>query len=155
MFVATLYQWLFLLHIVAAMVWLGGAVFVAALAARALRSDDAAEIGRFVRGLRTTAPIVLAPAAVTVAGFGVWLVLNSAAWSFDQRWVQVALGLFAVSFLIGAAYLSRRAIAAERAADAGDARAARRQLRGWARGYGVILTLLLVTTWDMVFKPGL
>ena len=155
MFLATLYQWLFLVHIVAAMVWVGGAVFVAALAARALRTDDVGEIGRFVRGLRTTAPIVLAPAAVTVAGFGVWLVLNSAAWSFDQGWVQVALGLFAVSFLIGAAYLSRRAIGAERAAEVGDTRAAHRQLRGWARGYGVVLTLLLVTTWDMVFKPGL
>jgi uncharacterized membrane protein len=155
MILATLYQWLFLLHVLAGMVWLGGAVFVAALAARATRSDDAGEIARFVRGLRATAPFVLAPAAVTVAGFGAWLVLNSAAWSFEQGWVQLALGLFAAAFLIGAAYLSRRAIAAGRAAETGDAAAARRQLRGWAGGYGVVLALLLVTTWDMVFKPGL
>jgi uncharacterized membrane protein len=155
MFVATLYQWLFLLHILAAMIWVGGAVFVAALASRALRSRDSAEVGRFVHGLRTTAPLVLAPAAVTVAGFGVWLVLNSAAWSFDQGWVQLALGLFAAAFLIGAGFLSRTSIAAGRAVEAGDAARALQQLRYWSWGYRTILTLLVVISWDMVFKPQL
>jgi hypothetical protein len=30
-----------------------------------------------------------------------------------------------------------------------------RQLGLWLRGYGLILTLLVVIAWDMVFKPGL
>jgi uncharacterized membrane protein len=155
MFVATLYQWLVLFHIVGAMVWVGGAVLLAVLGTRAAHSADAAEVGRFVRGLRTTGPLVLAPAAVAVLGFGIWLVLNSPAWGFDQGWVQLGLGLFVAAFLIGAAYLSRTSIAAERAVDAGDDGGALRQLRRWSWGYRAILALLLVTAWDMVFKPQL
>jgi uncharacterized membrane protein len=153
MLVATLYEWLFLLHIVAAMVWVGGAVMVAVIGGRAIRSGDAAEVGRFVRGLRTTGPLVLAPAAVGTVAFGVWLVLNSPAWEFGQRWVQVGIGLFAVAFLIGSIFLSRTSIAAERAVDAADDTTALGQLRRWAWGYRVMLALLLATAWDMVFKP--
>jgi uncharacterized membrane protein len=155
MFLATLYEWLFLFHIVAAMVWVGGALLLAVLGSRALRSGDAAEVGRFVRGLRVTGPLVLAPAAVAVLGFGIWLVLNSPAWGFDQGWVQLGLGLFVAAFAIGAGYLSRTSIAAERAVDAGDEASALRQLRRWSWGYRAILALLLVTAWDMVFKPTL
>ncbi|HEX6715372.1 MAG TPA: DUF2269 family protein [Thermoleophilaceae bacterium] len=155
MFIATLYQWLFLFHIVGAMVWVGGAVLLAVLGSRATRSDDATEVGRFVRGLRTTGPIVLAPSAAAVLGFGIWLVLNSPAWSFDQAWVQFGIGLFAAAFLIGAVFLSRTSIAAERAVDAGNDADALRQLRRWSWGYRAILALLLVTAWDMVFKPQL
>jgi uncharacterized membrane protein len=32
---------------------------------------------------------------------------RTAAWDFGQLWVLLALGLFAVAFLIGAVYLSR------------------------------------------------
>jgi uncharacterized membrane protein len=153
MLVATLYQWLFLFHILAAMVWVGGAVLVAVIGSRALRSGDPTEVGRFVRGLRTTGPLVLAPAAVGTVAFGVWLVLNSPAWGFDQGWVQLGLGLFVAAFLIGSIYLARTSIAAERAGDAGDDAGALRLLRRWRWGYVAILALLLATAWDMVFKP--
>ena len=81
--------------------------------------------------------------------------LNSPAWSFSQGWVKLGLGLFLASFAIGAAYLSRTTIGAERAVDAGDTATALRQLRRWSWGYATILALLLLTAWDMVFKPGL
>ena len=58
-------------------------------------------------------------------------------------------------FLIGAAHQSRAAIAAERAANEGDDATALRHLRRWAYGMAAILVLLVVATWDMVFKPGL
>ena len=66
-------------------------------------------------------PVVLAPATVLVVGVGVWMVLDSTAWGFDQTWVKLAIGLFAGAFLIGFAFQSRAALKADRAASAGDA----------------------------------
>jgi uncharacterized membrane protein len=150
-----LYDWLMFLHIVAAMVWVGGAVLLAALVTRVLRDRDDAAVALFTGSLRVIGPLVLAPAAVAVVGFGVWLVLDSAAWGFGQLWVQLALALFAAAFLIGAAHQSRTAIGAARATARGDHEEARRQLARWSWGYRLIVLLLIVATWDMTTKPGL
>ena len=152
---AGLQDWLLLGHILAAMVWIGGITVLGAFAVRILRGGDPAATGGFVATLRRIGPLVLAPAPVLLLGFGTWLVGESDAWDFGQRWVQVALGLFAAAFLVGAAHQSRAAIAAERAAARGDAAEARRRLRAWAWGMALIVALLVAATWDMVFKPGL
>jgi uncharacterized membrane protein len=152
---AGLQDWLLLGHILAAMVWIGGITVLGAFAARILRSDDPSATGGFLASLRTIGPVVLAPAPVLLVAFGLWLVGESDAWDFGQLWVQIAIGLFAAAFLVGAAHQSRAAIAAERAAARGDAPEARRRLRRWAWGMGLIVLLLVVATWDMVFKPGL
>jgi uncharacterized membrane protein len=153
--VATLYDWLLLGHIIAAMVWLGGGVVLAALAVATLRSDDGHALAQFVGSLRTIGPAVLAPATIATLGVGTWLVLDSAAWDFGQTWVLLALALFAAAVVIGAGHQGRTAINAQRAIDRDDYTEARRQLARWTLGYGVVVSLLLVIAWDMVFKPGL
>jgi uncharacterized membrane protein len=152
---ATLYDWLLFGHIVAAMVWVGGGVVLAALAVATLRGGDAQAVARFVASLRVIGPAVLAPATVTVLGLGIWLVLDNAAWDFGQAWVQVALALIAAAIVVGAAYQSRTAINAQRAIDRDDHPEARRQLTRWTRGYVLVVALLIAAAWDMVFKPGL
>lgn len=151
----TLDDWLLFLHVLAAMVWVGGGVVLAVSSMRALGDPDPAAIGRFTSSLRTLGPLVLAPATIAVLGLGVWMVLDSPAWGFDQLWLQLALGLFVAAFVIGAGWQSRSAIAATRAASAGDHGEARRQLRRWILGYALIIALLVVAVWDMTTKPGL
>jgi uncharacterized membrane protein len=155
MVVASLYEWLLFGHIVAAMVWVGGAVLLGALAIAVLRAGELDAIARFLRALPVLGPRVLAPATVAVVGLGVWLVLNSAAWDFAQAWVQVGIALFVVAFLIGAAHQSRAALNAQRAVERGDRDDAWQQLARWSWGYAVIVVLLVAAVWDMVFKPGL
>ena len=150
-----LYDWLLFLHVVAATVWVGGAVMLGAVVTHVLRGRDPDAVARFVAMLRTIGPRVLAPSTVAVLGLGVWLVLDSSAWGFGQLWVQLALALFGVAFVIGAAHQSIAAIRAERAASSGDHDEARRQLTRWSWGYWLIVLVLLVAMWDMVFKPGL
>jgi uncharacterized membrane protein len=150
-----LYEWLLFAHVLAAMVWVGGAVMLGVLAIRASRDEDPGAVSRFVATMRTIGPLVLAPATIAVVGFGVWLVANTAAWDFGQLWVQLALAFFAGAFLIGAVHQSRTAIGAERAAGRGDNDEARRQLARWSGGYWVIVALLVAATWDMTTKPGL
>jgi uncharacterized membrane protein len=150
---AALYDWLLLLHILAAMFWLGGITVVGAFAIRILRTHEPGATADFLGALRLIGPIVLAPAPVILLGMGIWMVADQ--WEFDQTWVTIGFALFLVAFLIGALHQSRAAIAAERAAKAGDDATALRHLRRWAYGMAVILVLLVIATWDMVFKPGL
>ena len=151
----TLYDWLLFLHVLAAMVWVGGGVMLAAIAARVLRDPDPAAVGRFTASLRALGPLVLAPATVAVLGLGIGLVVDSDAWDFGQLWLQLGLALFAAAFLIGAVWQSRTALAATRAAERDNNGEARRQLRRWSWGYRLIVLLLVVAAWDMTTKPGL
>jgi uncharacterized membrane protein len=152
MIVATLYDWLLFGHILGAIVWLGGIAVLIALLVRAVRAPGVAEAVDFVASLRTVGPIVLAPSSLLVLVCGIWLAADLSA--FNQLWVQLALGLFAAAFVVGAAHQSRVGLAAERAVEAGDHDALARLLVRWAWGMGVIAALLVVATWDMVFKPG-
>jgi uncharacterized membrane protein len=151
---ATLYDWLLLVHVLAAMVWLGGLVALTAFATHARRSGDREAVARFIRSLRVVGPLVLAPASLLVVVFGSCLVLDSPAWTIGQTWVWLAFALLGAAVLVGALFLSRTAIAAERAVAAGDHDRAARQLGAWSWGIRLLLLLLVIATWDMVFKPG-
>ena len=91
---ATLYDWLMFLHVLAAMIWVGGGVALAVLATQVLRSGDSDAVARFVGSLRLLGPLMFAPALLAVLGLGIWLVLDSDAWDFGQTWVWLALTLF-------------------------------------------------------------
>jgi uncharacterized membrane protein len=151
---ASLYEWLMFLHVLAAMVWVGGLVALLAFGRRTLREGDPGAVARFVGSLRVVGPTFLAPAAGLVLVLGIWMVLDNDAWDFGQTWVWLGLALLVAAALVGAIFLSRAGLAAERAVQAADTTEAVRQLRLWSVGIGVIVALLVVATWDMVFKPG-
>jgi uncharacterized membrane protein len=153
--VATLDEWLLFFHILAAMIWLGGLAALAAFGTRVLRSGDSDTVARFIGSLRVIGPAVLAPSSLLVVAFGIWMVVDNEAWGFGQTWVWLALALVVAAVVVGAVFLSRYALSAGRAIGAGDHAEAVRQLKRWAWGIGSILLILIVATWDMVFKPGL
>jgi putative copper export protein len=67
--IAELTDWLLLLHILAAIVWLGGLVMLSLLATLVLRSRDGEAVTRFVGSLRVIGPVALALAMVALLGF--------------------------------------------------------------------------------------
>jgi uncharacterized membrane protein len=149
---ATFYDWLLLVHILAAMVWLGGVAVLSAIATHIVRARDFERAGQLLSSLRVVGPLLLAPAPAILLGAGIWLVLKG--WDFADGWVVFALVLFAVAFLVGAFVQSRAAISAGKALAAGEEADAMRYLRRWSWGSRFILLLLIVATWDMTFKPG-
>lgn len=151
----TLDPWLHLGHILGAIAWVGGGFVLVVLGLRARRSGDPGRIGEFGRTLAYVGPRVLAPGVAAVIVFGLWLILANEAWDFGQLWIQLALGLFAVAFIVGVLYLSRIGIALGRIADHTPASDGRALVDRWLRGYAFVLAILLVAIWDMVFKPGL
>jgi uncharacterized membrane protein len=154
----TLDSWLHFGHVLSAIVWVGGGLMLSIVGLRVRASGDPNAVRQFAGTLSYAGIRVLLPAVVGTLGFGVWLVIENAAWDFGQLWVLLALGLFAVAFLIGAVYLSRVGTRLQRlAVDEGPTSANdwAMLLDRWLLGYGMVLVVLLVAVWDMVFKPGL
>jgi uncharacterized membrane protein len=147
--------WLHFLHIGGAIVWVGGGVMLSAVGVRARRGGNAIVIGDFAGTLSYTGLRVFVPAVVLVLVTGVWMVLIQSG-NFAQLWVVLALVAFAAAFLIGGVYLSRNALALDRAAKSPtpDANALSEILGRWIVGYWVVLAILVFAVWDMVFKPG-
>jgi uncharacterized membrane protein len=150
---ASLYDYLVLGHVLAAMLWLGGWAVLGILAVHALRQGDLGSLARFATTLPFVGPRVLGPATVLLAGLGVWLVLDSHRWHFSQFWIQLAIGLLVAVLVVGAGFQSRAAIRAERAIRDDKPDQATRHVRQWARGSLLILVLLGLATWDMTIKP--
>jgi uncharacterized membrane protein len=149
-------DWLHFAHIAGAMVWVGGGVMLSVIGMRTKATGDLTAIRAFSKTLSFVGLRVFTPAVLVVLASGVWIVLAGSG-DFTQLWILLALGGFALAFLIGALYLSRTAIGLERVANQADATpaAATDALQRWITGYWVVLIVLAFTVWDMVFKPSL
>jgi uncharacterized membrane protein len=151
----TVYTLFKFLHIVGAIIWIGGAISVSIINARVAREQDGAMLAEMSRQSRFYGTAVIGPAAgltliagivmIAISGLGVplWVI-----WGFATIIVSVALG----------ATLLRRSgeELSEVAATAtpGDPRLSTLQRR-LATLNTVNVLLLLSGVWAMVFKPAL
>ena len=98
-----MYQVLVYIHIICAVIWVGGAVTLQVLGIRAQRSSDPLESVRLFRQSEFVGTRVFLPASIIL--FVAGLVMVAQAWSFGQLWIAVSMGLWIVSALAGALYL--------------------------------------------------
>ena len=149
-----MYQVLLFVHIVCAVIWVGGAFAIQALAVLVSRSDDPMELPRLGRNLEIIGTKVFMPAAVLLFLAGVVMTIQN--WSFGNTWIAVSIALWILSALGGAIYLGPRAKRAAALFDAeGPSSVAARELIGRLFivsrvelvSFAVIIALL-------VFKPG-
>ena len=120
---------------------------IVGLGARSRSTPDA--ISEFARTLPYAGPRVLLPSSLLVPVTGIWMVL--------ALWVLIALGLFALAFLVGALQVGRIGIdlaKVGRGGSAGDLSPSS-LLDQWLIWYGVVLVVLTAAAADIVFKPGL
>lgn len=149
-----LQTWLIFLHLLGAVVWLGGGAALALIGIRVRRSGERTAIVEFATTFRYLGLRALMPAVVVVLVTGL-LMVNGPGWQFSQPWILTGLALFVAAFLIGALYLSRIAVALERAVSepGRDVRESTALIGQWLIGYGIVLFILVGAVWDMVFKP--
>lgn len=102
-----MYQVLLYIHIVSAIIWVGGAFYAQLLAVRATRSADPGELPRLARTIEWFGSRVFMPAAVALFVAGAGMTLQ--AWSFGQAWIAISVALWIASSISGAAYLAPRA----------------------------------------------
>jgi uncharacterized membrane protein len=152
-----LYEALLFVHILAAIVWIGGAIQLNLLGTRATRSGDADRMVVIAREAEWVSQRLIAPAGVILFALGITMVAINDAWTIGQLWIILALVGFGLTFLAGALFFGPEAGRVGKAIDArgpGDSEVQRRIRRILVVGRFDILLLLLIVA-DMVFKPGL
>jgi uncharacterized membrane protein len=149
-----MYQLFLYVHIVCAVIWVGGAVYAQLLALRVTGSVDPSELPRLARHIEVIGTRVFLPAAVLL--FIAGSVMTLQAWSFGQIWIAVSVALWVLSAVVGAVYLGPRVKKAAELFEAeGPASKVGRELldrlflvsRLELVGFAVIIAL-------MTFKPG-
>ena len=94
------YEIFLLVHIVAAIVWLGAGFLLQVLALRAERAQDAEGLRRLADDSSALSTVLFIPASLTVLVFGVLLVIEGP-WSFGDLWVTLGLAGYLATFLFG------------------------------------------------------
>ena len=146
-----LHEWLLVVHIISAVVYVGGAV---AVTVQATGAADAP--GQFLK-LADLAGRAIGIGAVFTLVTGVALVLESDVWSFSMTFVLIGIGALLVAGGVEGLYTRRKVAAVEVAieeqgSDAPDVGAG---LRPVMLVNAILIVLFVFTIWAMVFKPGL
>jgi uncharacterized membrane protein len=152
-----LYEALLFVHILAAIVWIGGAILINMLGARATRSADPSRMVGIAREAEWVGKRIIAPSGVVLFAMGLTMVAVNDAWTIGQLWIILALVGFGLTFLAGVLFFGPESGRVGKAIDAGgpaDPEVLRRIRRILLVGRFDILLLVLIVA-DMVFKPGL
>lgn len=148
------YELLVVLHIFAAVIWLGAGFLVAVLVFGAGRAGDAEREAGYTQDVVWLAPRLFIPSSLAVLAVGILLVLEGT-WSFDQLWIALGLAGWLASFLLGILYFRPESdrlteLIGERGP--ADAEVAER-LHRVKNVDRVQLTILFLVVADMVVKP--
>lgn len=148
-----MYDLLLIIHILAAMVWIGGGIY-AMLESRRL-GDDRGKLADYLNHADWVGTRVFGPAAFVTLLAGIGMVVSSDGWSFGQLWIWLAIGLFAVSLAIGAGYYGptyARIRTLMASGDDAELQQVRKRLDLVTQIDAVILVTVVVL---MVTKPGI
>lgn len=150
----TLYELLLLLHVIAAIVWVGAATTYFALEIRTDLSGNVESEAGHNDDAEWLAPRLFIPAALGTLIFGVLAAIEGD-WDFGSLWIIIGLAGFAVSFATGIGYfepeMKRLAVATER--DGATHPEVRRRLANLKMVGRIELAVLYVVVVAMVAKP--
>ena len=151
------YDWLLLGHILAAIVWVGGAITMQTVGARLARAESAEARAGFARTVEWIGPRLFMPSSVLVLGFGIALVAVNEAWTIGQLWIIIGLVGIALSALGDAVFLGPQArrIGEALRTEGVESQRANALIRRLTVVGRIDSVLLVVIVADMVFKPGL
>lgn len=154
----TQYNELKFVHVLAAVVWVGGAVTSQVYAVLAVRTNDPVKVAAFAGDTEFVGTRIFLPAALILLVSGVLTVRESGgAWDYSQGWVRFGLVVIALSILTGAGFLGPESGRIAKATKTGGVEAPEVQarIRRIFLVSRVELVLLLAVVFDMVVKPGL
>ena len=92
------------IHVLAAIVWLGGGAMITVLAWRAQRAKDYGQLLQIGKQAEWLSTRVFVPASLVVLAMGIVL-MHKGDWGYDHFWALFGLIGWGVSFVVGAAFL--------------------------------------------------
>lgn len=97
----TTYETLLWLHVLFSILWVGGNVMLNLVAIRARTSGDPMQLASLFRTLAWFGERYFMPVSLLTLVFGFWLTAEGD-WSYsDNPWLLLALGIYAIAFLVG------------------------------------------------------
>lgn len=100
-----LYELLRTFHVLAAVIWVGGAATGQVLAIRAQASPDPTRMATLGNDLEWVGQRVYLPSSLIVLALGIALVVKEEAWAFGDAWILIGFGGILFSALTGALFL--------------------------------------------------
>ena len=153
----TVYDWMKLFHVLAAVIWVGGDVMILIMSLRVLKENDAGRQVAFVHDLAQIGQRVLAPTSMVLIVFALALVAYAPAWNFTDPWIVIAIVGYLATFVTGIGVLGPSAGKIEKlmasGRSPGDPEVQTLIKRTLITGRVDVAVLLLIVC-DMVLKPG-
>ena len=149
----TTYQAYLSIHILAAVVWVGGALTMQLFAIRATRSGDNQHLVAVTKDIEWIGTRFFIPSSLILVVFG-FLMINEGDLDYEF-WLVFPIVIWALSFLSGAAFLGPESGRVSKAFDAQGADSAEGQAR-LKRVFLVSrieLVFLILVVLDMALKP--
>ena len=151
----TWYQTWLAIHVLAAIVWVGGGVMLQLLAVQILKTNDPERLAKFARDVEYISLRTFIPASLVLLVLG-FVLMDQGGWEY-KFWVIFALVGFALSFLSGVLVISPEAgrvakLTAERGGVDDEIAGRIERMLLYSR---IELALIALIAMDMVFKPGL
>jgi len=142
-------------HVVAAAVWVGGAMMIQALAFRITRTGDARRQADFAKDTEVVSMRLFIPTTWILLLAGIAMVINFD-WPWGQNWIVFGLIAFAVSFVVGAGFLGPEGgrIAKLIESEGPDSPAAQARIRRILLISRCELVVLIAVIVNMVVKPA-
>jgi uncharacterized membrane protein len=150
----TTYEWFMTVHVLAAVMWVGGSVMLTLLGLMTLGLGDPVRLAQFAKQVSFLGGVYFPPLSLMVVAFGFAMIANGDL-SYSLTWLQIAIVGWAVSFFVGAGYLGPHAkrlskVLDDRGAEDAEAQALIQRILFVARLDAV---LLLFIVFDMTAKP--
>jgi len=148
------YEILKFVHVLAVVVWVGGAVMFHVLAGRAGASNDAARVQALLGESEHLAKVYYMPASITTLVFGLLTVINGDL-GFDHFWILGGIAGIVISIILGAGILGPTgAKLGERIPTSGLDAEVQAGLRKMRNVSSIDLLILVAIIFLMVVKPG-
>jgi uncharacterized membrane protein len=150
-----MYELWLAIHILCAVIWVGGGVSVHVLGRWTVRRGDPERIVAFNRDAVKLGYVFYAPLSVVLIIAGVLLV-EEVGYGYGDLWITLGFMGFLTSFVLGVVYYPRAGRRYEQVAtgDGPGSPAAQAVYRRTATVNMVELTVLLLVVVDMAVKPG-
>lgn len=149
------YTILLTVHIVAAVLWVGGGFTTHAFGRLAEKSGDRNRMNQFALDAAFIGPRFYAPLSILLLAVGIPLV-DKAGYEMSEAWVSIGFAGWIISFLVGILFYPRadKRRAAIVASEGVESEAFLASYHQVARVNMIELTILLLVVIDMAIKPS-
>lgn len=150
-----LYESLKTIHVLFAVIWVGGAATVQVLVTRLARANEPARLAAFAKDVEWVGKRMFMPSSLIVLAAGIWMVVISG-WNFSDLWIIFGLVGIAFSATVGSAFLGPESgrigkLIDERGPEDSEVQSRLARIFVVSRVELVILLLIVI---NMVVKPG-